>query len=38
MLFGTAINKMVTDEGVNGILFLEIAPHPVLILHRTVQW
>ena len=30
VLFGTAINKMVTDEGANGILFLEIAPHPVL--------
>ena len=30
VLFGTAINKMVTDEGTNGILFLEIAPHPVL--------
>ena len=30
MLFGIAINKMVTDEGTNGILFLKIAPHPVL--------
>ncbi|KAL4075275.1 hypothetical protein V8B97DRAFT_2022271 [Scleroderma yunnanense] len=30
VLFGTAINKMVTDEGANGIVFLEIAPHPVL--------
>ena len=30
VLFGTAINKMVTDEGTNGIVFLEIAPHPVL--------
>ena len=30
VFFGTAINKMVTDEGANGIVFLEIAPHPVL--------
>ena len=30
VLFDTAINKMVTDEGANGTVFFEIAPHPVL--------
>ncbi|KAI6009612.1 putative nonribosomal peptide synthetase [Pisolithus orientalis] len=30
VLFGTAINKIVTDESANGVVFLEIAPHPVL--------
>ncbi|KAG6329744.1 hypothetical protein ID866_9345, partial [Astraeus odoratus] len=30
VLFGTAINKIVTQEGANGVAFLEIAPHPVL--------
>ncbi|KIK92693.1 hypothetical protein PAXRUDRAFT_146735 [Paxillus rubicundulus Ve08.2h10] len=30
VLFGTAINKLITDEGADGLLFLEIAPHPVL--------
>ncbi|EGO22026.1 hypothetical protein SERLADRAFT_475152, partial [Serpula lacrymans var. lacrymans S7.9] len=30
VLFGTAINKLINDEGSEGLLFLEIAPHPVL--------
>ncbi|KAF9228933.1 putative nonribosomal peptide synthetase [Gyrodon lividus] len=30
VLFGTAINKLLTDESAEGLLFLEIAPHPVL--------
>lgn len=30
VLFGTAINKLVTDQGRNDVVFLEIAPHPVL--------
>lgn len=30
VLFGTAINKIVSDEGPDGVQFLEIAPHPVL--------
>ncbi|KAG6329538.1 hypothetical protein ID866_9551, partial [Astraeus odoratus] len=30
VLFGTAIDKIVTQEGTNGVAFLEIAPHPVL--------
>ncbi|KAH7927995.1 putative nonribosomal peptide synthetase [Leucogyrophana mollusca] len=30
VLFGTAINKIITDYGPGGLLFLEIAPHPVL--------
>lgn len=30
VLFGTAINKIVSDEGPDGVRFLEIAPHPVL--------
>ncbi|KAI6142295.1 putative nonribosomal peptide synthetase [Pisolithus thermaeus] len=30
VLFGTAINKIVTDESASGVVFLEIAPHPVL--------
>ncbi|KAI6098831.1 putative nonribosomal peptide synthetase [Pisolithus croceorrhizus] len=30
VLFGTAINKIVTDESADGVVFLEIAPHPVL--------
>ncbi|KAH7890103.1 putative nonribosomal peptide synthetase [Phlebopus sp. FC_14] len=30
VLFGTAINKLITDESAEGIVFLEIAPHPVL--------
>ncbi|EIW85840.1 hypothetical protein CONPUDRAFT_80229 [Coniophora puteana RWD-64-598 SS2] len=30
VLFGTAMNKMIADHGADGLLFLEIAPHPVL--------
>ncbi|KAF9241407.1 putative nonribosomal peptide synthetase [Melanogaster broomeanus] len=30
VLFGTAINKLIADEGADGLQFLEIAPHPVL--------
>lgn len=30
VLFGTAINKIISDEGPDGVRFLEIAPHPVL--------
>ena len=30
VLFGMAINKIISDEGSDGVRFLEIAPHPVL--------
>ncbi|KAH7918142.1 ketoacyl-synt-domain-containing protein, partial [Leucogyrophana mollusca] len=30
VLFGTAMNKILNDYGAEGIIFLEIAPHPVL--------
>jgi acyl transferase domain-containing protein len=30
VLFGTAMNKMISDHGADGLLFLEIAHHPVL--------
>ncbi|KAI9455958.1 hypothetical protein HD554DRAFT_2317618 [Boletus coccyginus] len=30
VLFGTAINKIISDEGPDGVRFVEIAPHPVL--------
>ncbi|KIJ63455.1 polyketide synthetase [Hydnomerulius pinastri MD-312] len=30
VLFGTAMNKIIADHGAEGLLFLEIAPHPVL--------
>ncbi|KIJ60828.1 polyketide synthetase [Hydnomerulius pinastri MD-312] len=30
VLFGTAINKLIDHERDNGLVFLEIAPHPVL--------
>ena len=30
VLFGTAINKIISDEGPDGVRFMEIAPHPVL--------
>ncbi|KAG9317960.1 hypothetical protein JVU11DRAFT_12 [Chiua virens] len=30
VLFGTAINKIISDAGTDGVRFLEIAPHPVL--------
>ncbi|KIK85335.1 hypothetical protein PAXRUDRAFT_831969 [Paxillus rubicundulus Ve08.2h10] len=30
VLFGTAIKKLVDDDGDRGLVFLEIAPHPVL--------
>ncbi|KIJ63457.1 polyketide synthetase [Hydnomerulius pinastri MD-312] len=30
VLFGTAINKLIADEGAECLVFLEIAPHPVL--------
>ncbi|KAH7905697.1 thiolase-like protein, partial [Hygrophoropsis aurantiaca] len=30
VLFGTAMNKIINEYGAEGLLFLEIAPHPVL--------
>ncbi|KAG6379792.1 thiolase-like protein [Boletus reticuloceps] len=30
VLSGTAINKIISDEGPDGVRFMEIAPHPVL--------
>ncbi|KAI9458237.1 putative nonribosomal peptide synthetase, partial [Boletus coccyginus] len=30
VLFGAAINRIISDEGPDGVRFLEIAPHPVL--------
>jgi acyl transferase domain-containing protein len=30
VLFGSAINKIISDESQDGVRFLEIAPHPVL--------
>ena len=30
VLFGTAIDKIISDEGPDGVRFMEIAPHPVL--------
>lgn len=30
VLFGAAINRIISDQGPDGVRFLEIAPHPVL--------
>jgi len=35
VLFGTAIDKIISDEGPDGVRFLEIAPHPVLKAYIT---